>query len=340
MQLYLFILSLFISTPSISADYLPYKIIPGPYSMKFPIFDNINLNEAVTKINTHLQMAELSQLARVKNKSIYNRVCPNTHDYKKVGMYLEVKSNTPKILSLRFDIQYSWLTMAYWSSFYNFNPQNGDLIQLTDLFTEEGYKKFKRKVFKTRRSDFSSFFNDSIPEYLDDIIDCYERSNLSDFYVQNNAIYIESMNCFSKGQMFHGANTLYKFNLASFQDDLNDYGLVLFGLKENEAHYHNYMATSLPALFKGTIRGKEITLLLGCKSVYSNAIQGQYLYNKYGKCMLLKGELDGDYIQLNETQLTTNEHTGNIIANLTTNNITGVWSGNSSSSYPILLERY
>ncbi len=340
MSPYLFILSLFISTYSFSENYLPYKIIIGPYSMEFPIFEYPTPTDAVTKINTHLQMAELSQLAKVKNESIYNSVCPNTDDYKKVGMHLDIKSNTPKILSVRFDIEFSWLTMAYWSSFYNFNPQNGDLIQLSDLFTEDGYRRFKRKVFKTRSSDFSSFFNDSIPEYLDNIIACYERSNLSDFYIQNNAVYIESMNCFSKAQMFHGANTLYKFKLESFQEGLNDYGLVLFGLKENEEHYHNYMASSLPALFKGTLGEEEITLLLNSKSAYSDIICAQYMYDKYGKCIELTGKLDGDYIKLYEDDKLTSKHIGTIMATLKTNSVTGVWLGHSSGNYPLRLVRY
>ena len=118
MQSFVLLLSFVLCVSSKAFEYLPYKTISGPYEMEFPIFANENNTKAINKINTHLQMMELMQIATTRNREIFNTICPAENDFGKVGMNVAIKENTERILSIRFDQEYSWLTIDYWSRLY------------------------------------------------------------------------------------------------------------------------------------------------------------------------------------------------------------------------------
>jgi hypothetical protein len=224
--------------------------------------------------------------------------------------------------------------MYYWTSFYNFNPQSGDIIQLEDLFTETGYKNFKWQIKQGRIEQLKTDFPNGIPDELDYIVEAYEKSDLKDFYIKDNAIFIDSDNCFYKNQKFCGAKMVYRFELAKFEMYLNNYGKVLFGLADNSSHYGNYLPSSLPALYSGNIGEWPIQFYLDRKSIYSDQIHATYLYAKYGKGIRVSGTFEDGQIHLIEKDENYAER-AEITAQIKDDRISGTWrSLVSEQSYP------
>ncbi len=325
---------------SYSTEFLTYRKIVEQNEMEFPLFDNPENLKSIDKINRLLQIAELSLIIGHEKRTVFERtrILDNGIFDGKVTMVLKILENSDRVLSLKFDQEESYATMYYWTSYYNFNPQNGDLIQLEDLFTDIGYKAFVKKVKKKRIKDFRAYFKNKVPKDLVHIEDSYANDDLNDFYIQGSKIFIEGDNCFHKNLKFSGVKTLHEFNLNYFQDYLNDYGKVLFGIKNNQTHYNSYVSSCLPALYKGHIGGSPIYFYLQKKSIYADDIQATYVYSKYGKGIRLYGEYRNETLYLTEDDENYKKR-ASIEAKIEGNTITGIWKSQSAVNYAIQLTR-
>lgn len=311
---------------SYGSDYLKYNNKKARLNMNFPVFENPDQRVAVEKINKTLQLAELNLLVGYEKQDVFERTRKPFRGVLegKVDMLPTITTNTEYLLSLHFNQSESYLTMYYWTTFYNFNPQNGDLIQLEDLFTDDGFKIFKKAVKRLRIATFKKHFDQKIPEELSYIIEAYEKSDLRDFYIKDNAIFIDSDNCFYKNHKFSGTRMVYRFELNQFEEYLNNYGKVLFGLANNPCHYDAYAPSCLPALYKGYVGEWPIQFYLNRPSIYSNHIRAVYVYSNYGKGIQLAGELDGNALELIERDESF-DATAQISARVEGDKISGTW---------------
>lgn len=276
----------------------------------FPIFSKSINNYAANKINQTLQISELEILKGFETKSIFEIV-----SYDGGGMYggktnlkFRVFDNNSKILSVKLDQSSCGATCTYWVKYYNFNSGNGDLIQLKDLFTPKGFEKFIVFAFKRRVIELKNEIHSKLPPAersdFENLIGLYKTDDLTDFYVRNNALYIDGENSFHKNQKFSGIKTISKFNLSEFKSDLNDYGKSIFGL--NNKAVKNYRSNLLPQLFQGKIGEQNVVLVLNLD--YENHIEAEYVYSKYGKGIFLDGKIKDNKLSFTEKISKTTEN--------------------------------
>jgi hypothetical protein len=278
---------------------------PETDDFSFPIFSNPSNKYAATKINQMLQISELEILKGFETESIFERVSYDGGGIYggKVGISFKVQNNNDKVLSVEFNESSCGATCAYWIKYYNFNSGNGDLVQLTDLFTKTGYQKFfefvtKRRVAELKREIIKRVKPDERENYSN-IIDCYEKDDLEDYYIKNNLLYIDGENCFHKGQKFDGIETVSKFKPAEFKKYLNPYGKSLFSVTKDSIK--KYRSNALPQLFQGTIAGQNILLVLDIDYFAEfNEARAEYVYSKYGKGIFLEGKINNTELSLTE----------------------------------------
>ncbi len=248
----------------------------------------------------------------------------------KVEISFEVISNNSKVLSMKFDESSCGATCAYWNRYYNFNSGNGDLVQLKDYFTPDGFASFNKKVLDKRRIKFKNEImkvDSTEREYLLDVLDCYETDHIEDYYIKDKTIFIDGENCLSKNQKFFDLDMITKFNLIEFKSYLNDYGKSVFGItRDSVAKYHS---NELPQLFKGFI-DNSLPILLILDRDYENNMRGVYAYLKYGRGIYLEGELNNKQLTLTENT-SDFEDNGYINATFDGKHINGTWTNKNKT---------
>jgi hypothetical protein len=190
------------------------------------------------------------------------------------------------VLSLSFNESSCGMTCWYWDRYYNFNPANGDLITIEDLFTSEDFKKFKPLIIKRRIDNLASQLeSDSIsidPGFKDELLEektnSIENDDLSDFFIKNNSLFVDGENLLSKNEKFSGIDMTCEFKLNEFKHYLNDYGKAIF--MNTSTPLPSFRSTHLPQLYTGTIGNEKILLII--RPTYENKLDGIYTYIKNG----------------------------------------------------------
>lgn len=182
------------------------------------------------------------------------------------------------------------MTCTYWHRYYNFNPANGDRIDLRDLFTNAGFEEFSKAVVNRRsakyRRDVKQKVKSEDQEFYLDTIGCFENDDLTDYYIRDGLILIDGENCLIKGQKFDGLDMIVRFKLGDFRKYLNAYGRIVFGLSNGPIA--KFRSDRLPQLFVGSINDSfPITMVLSRE--FGTGIRGMYAYLKFGEGIGLQG---------------------------------------------------
>lgn len=312
-------------------NYFDYRTAKSN-EFSFPIFSRIADTTTARNINQLLQLSELELLAGYQKNNIFEKISiDNGTIYGgKVEISFELLTNNSKILSIKFNESSCGATCAYWVRYYNFNSGNGDLVQLKDYFTTDGFVKFSKNVLKKRTSKFKKEImkvDSPEREYLLDVLSCYETDGIGDYYIKDTTIFIDGENCLSKNQKFFGLNMITKFNLSQFKNYLNEYGKAVFGISSDSVS--KYYSNDLPQLFEGTI-DSSLQILFILNHDYENKMRGVYAYIKYGRGIYLEGELNNK--ELTMTEYTDNfDDNGYIYATFDGNNIRGKWTNKNKT---------
>jgi len=338
-----FLTTLFLTTLFLAkgqTNYFSIKTIKNGKEFSFPIFlQSFDIN-STDRINQLLQISELEILKGFERKNIFENVSKDNGTIYggKVEISFEIKSNTPRLLSLQLNESSCGATCAYWVKYYNFNSGNGEMLQLRDLFTEIGYKIFYKIISKKRISEFKkqlTKLDTSEKDGFLDITGCYEDNNLEDFYIKGNTLYIDGENCFSKNQKSSDIETISKFNLSEFKKYLNDYGKTIFSL--NQKTVEKFHSSTLPQLFQGKISEQDVLMVLN--NGYKQEMRAEYVYLKYGKGIFLEGELNKNELTLKEKNSDFGDN-GFIEAKYDGQQIIGAWTNkNKTKKYKINLTR-
>jgi hypothetical protein len=332
-------------------DYLHYKTInlkDKSDKFSFPVFTNSSNNYTTEKINQLLQISELEILKGFETANIFEVVkIDDGRIYGgKVGIAFQVKANNSKVLSVKFDQSSCGATCVYWVRYYNFNSGNGDLIQLKDLFTENGFERFFTFLTNRRIAQLKAEIR-KLPaterDGFEGISGSYEADDLTDFYIKGNTLFIDGENSFSKNQKFSGVETVCQFRLSEFRSYLNNYGKSLFGL--NGSAIKRFRSRLLPQLFHGKIGDQNVLLILN--KGYEDEMKAEYVYSKYGKGIYLEGKIKGNELSLIEKLPKPKENgfidyvdNGIIRAKFEGQIITGTWiSQDGTKIYDLLLSR-
>jgi hypothetical protein len=321
------------------SNYFSFDTITKEDVFSFPILSDRSDSIISEKINQFLQLSELNILKGFENKDIFEVITLDDGSVYggKTAISFGINNNDYKVLSLGFFKSSYGATSNYWSTYYNFNSGNGELIQLKDLFTKEGFKTFAISVYKRRVLHLSKELKKlkkAEREEFNEVFNNYKSDDLRDFYIKDNTIFIDGDNSFRKNLKFSGIETIDSINLSEFKDYLNDYGKCLFSINPDSiAKYHS---NELPQLFRGTIADRQILMVLnGCP----NEILGVYAYKKYGRGISLEGKLENGTLTMAE--LNSNfETVGFIEAKYDGRQIIGTWSNiEKTKTFKVILKR-
>ncbi|OOQ58254.1 hypothetical protein [Mucilaginibacter pedocola] len=304
--LIIFILLVFISIRAVGQKgYFRIKPITNTKytgKLQFPILlKDTSKGVAIEKINQFLQLAELELLNGHQHDNIFEKVAVG-----KVGLYgnksdlsYSIYSNNNKTLSIGLQETASGMTMHYWSSYYTFNSGNGDLIQLSDLFTKTGYQQFRKQVVKkaTRqlKEQVEEMGDQATFTWLTDALASLKEINNFDFYLQRDTIVVNAEAILPKEGRAQFDMHL-KFHLSEFKQWLDDQGKCLFNI--NKADIASYRCRSLPQLFAGNIGKHRILLII--RPSYGDEYQGIYCYEKFGKGIYMEGKITKGHITMEE----------------------------------------
>lgn len=330
-----FLISFVIVSANAMGQSYGFKIKPLEYTkdsgnLHFPVFYRKPADTRTTeKINQYLQLSELELLNGLQTKTIFEKVKIDDGSLygRKWDMTYSIYSNNEKVLSLGFDESSSGMTTHYWSRYYTFNAKNGDVIQLSDLFTLQGYRKFHKYLIKKSIREFrkqllgidTTITNNSD---WDEIIPELGQSNITDFYIKGTSIILDGNNLLNKDQKI-AMDITVKFKLPEFESYLNDYGKCIFGLKSGDIA--EYRSCSSPQLFTGKIDKYPVLFII--RQIYANEYEGIYCYQKFGKGIYMTGKVANGKIKLEEKtdQL---ENRAFIKGKITQDSITGTWTKN------------
>lgn len=333
---------MFLHLPILGQNYIPYYNEYSGEDFQFPIFRGTSNKYAVEKINQLLQISKLEILKGYEENNIFERVSYKEEDGNLIGGMMNIKfevlSNTDKTLSIKFDLCVCGASCSYWINYFNFNTGNGDLFQLSDLFSDEGYKQFSEYAAKKRTNVFrknlvgvDSLF---IANYIA-IYGCYDDINFADFYIQNNSLFLDGNDCFTLNSILENINTVCEFQINEIEPYLNAYGKSVFGLNQDSVAKHQ--SKSLPQLFNGFIGKKQILLVIN--EYDNNNIVAYCFYAKEGKKTDLLGQVNEGILTLEEKD--TNFQTiGAIKATYEGTTINGTWTDKKTGkSYKLWLTR-
>jgi hypothetical protein len=306
----------------------------------FPFFTGST--PIIKKINHQLQLFELDKVTSRPNQAIFKKVSydKGTVYGGKVNISYKLFQNNNRLLSLKFNNASCGMTCAYWVTYYNFNQGNGDLIQLSDLFTAAGYTQFKRDVKNKSVHEYQkqlSKMNKEERTYFSDVLSFVGETNLSDFYIKGDKITIDGEDCLSKNQKFGGSNLnmLVTFNLPEFKTYLNEYGKCAFGL--SKTNIKRYKSESIPQIFEGSIGKSRVSIVI--RKMTNIKYQGTYIYKKHGDGIYFQGVIKNN--RLNLTEYNSNgDSVGIIDVVLQPFTIKGTWTNKiSNKRLPFIASR-
>jgi len=290
-------LALFLSAgANAQTSYFSPQIIRKGRDFSFPVFHRALNGEVETKINRLLQLSELMKIAKDPSPLIFSQVLVDdgTIYGGKTSMTAAIYSNSSDILSVGFDESSCGMTCAYWHKYHNFNPGNGDRIELKDLIDKTVYGSFRDFVYSKRARSYRSEVGRKVPlgdrQDLLDEIESLKDSDLSDFYILHGSLIIDGENFLPKNNKFFGLNMKVRFGRNEIKNFLNAYGRAVFGLSNDETS--KFHSTSLPQLFEGKVDGKwPFALVLDVAGDEKTAL-GVYAYLRHGVGIDLQGQVD------------------------------------------------
>lgn len=277
---------------------------------RFPILKARPGRYAETKINHFLQLSELWGLVDRKRQDVFDQAMINDGSIYggKVSLSYSIYANNPRVLSIEINDSMDGATTHWWTSYYNFNSQNGDRISLPDLFTENGYKDFVSKVAKKRlnayRAEVAKKIRPGERESFLNLIGYIKDDDLTDFVLRKRSITIDGDNLLGKSFCCEAINMAVNFDLSEFRRYLNEYGELVFGLRSG--NLAKFRSNRLPQLFNGTVDG-QFPFVMVLNSIGGGQFGGLYAYLKYRKGIYLTGSIDDKNIELTERVLTETE---------------------------------
>lgn len=306
-------------------SYFSVRKIKSNDDFSFPIVSGRNGSSASKKINQLLQISELEILRKSSDHNIFKKISSNNDGLygNKVAISYAIQNNSNKLLSIKFNQASCGITCYYWVRYYNFNAQNGELLQLKDMFTEAGYREFYKKIAEKRikqlREEIKKLDKAEQADFKE-IESYYGDDDLNDFYIKNGNLYINGDNSFHKNLKFSGIETVCAFKNAEFKKFLNPYGKSIFNL--NNQPIKEFHSKSLPQLYTGKIAGKNVLMVIN--KGYKNEISAEYVYLRYGDGIFLTGQLNDTTLSLSEKNRDYKD-VGFIKAEFKNNKIEGTW---------------
>jgi hypothetical protein len=301
---FLLLLLIFLKATTFAAQpYFSIDHIQKGKDFNFPILNANRERRVETKINQFLQLSELRGLVNRARTGVFDQATIDDGSIygSKVSLGYRVNTNNPRVLSISFDNSMDGATIHWWTSYYNFNSQNGDCIALRDLFSDDGYVKFVDLVKRKRSAAYRSEVVRKVP--LEDrtvflgVLGSIEIDDLSDFAIGSHSITIDGQNLLGKSFCCESLNMEVRFELRDFKRWLNQYGRLIFKLQKG--NLAKFRSNQLPQLFTGTVGGASPFVAI-LRESGKGSVEGIYAYLKYRKAIYLDGSIENGAVRLTE----------------------------------------
>ena len=344
-----------VGVPNAQPVYFSIKKIRKNRSLSFPILSGTGNLMSQTKINQFLQLSELRSLSDKGFNHVFDAAVVNDGSIygRKVFLSYHIHANSSRIFSVSIDNSMDGATTHWWTSYYNFNSQNGDRIAVRDLFTKDGYAKFLTLVIAKRSTAYRAEVARKIPPEDRDaflgVLGSIESDDLSDFSLEANWITIDGQNLLGKSLCCESLNMEVRLELREFKRWLNEYGRVVFRLQKGDLT--QFRSNELPQLFAGTVGATSPFVGVMFYEGLSGT-EGIYAYLKYRTGIYLTGSLENQKLELTEhvlTETALNEQTdsnhryedgGTISGTFDGNHLEGTWTDKAKTrTLPITARR-
>lgn len=254
----------------------------------FPLIDSTS--KIACKINDCIQMQSLYKKYSNNDEQILSEIL--ARKYIKTTSF-QVFTNNSHLLSIRIISGFEWHD--------NFNVQNGELIDLRNLFTSAGYEELIKKtqyILHSRVSDklksLKNHIRSSAIDSLDTIFNNYILDrNFSSFYVQNESLTLPYYECPSI-TMIDGLSSKDNINWnvtfpkTELESLFSEFGKCVFNKSGNISNYYFHVSNNL--FLKGRIDNKyPITILLPFHTI--NVLETMILTNRDIGIIVLEREL-------------------------------------------------
>ncbi len=267
----------------------------------FPLLDSTN--KIACKINDCIQMQSLYKKYSSQDEQVLSEI--QSRKYIKTTSF-QVFTNNSHLLSIQIISGFEWHD--------NFNVQNGELIDLRNLFTNDGYEILVKKtqaILQSRVSDklksLKSCIRLSALDSLNTIFNNYILDRyFSSFYVQNDSLTLPYYECSSISEINglsrkDNINWNVKFPKTELESLFSDFGKCVFNKSGNISNY--YFNDSNYLFLKGRNDNKYPITMFLCFS-YNKRFRNYdidesgYWYNSVGKRIDLQGTKDDNNFKL------------------------------------------
>ncbi|HET9136695.1 MAG TPA: hypothetical protein VFO76_08655 [Candidatus Kapabacteria bacterium] len=335
LHLIFYLSCLCISFPAFAQGYFSIDNRTRSKDLSYPIFSNGHDSTTSRKINEFLGLSELAILPQ-HYKNIFEEI---TKDGAMGGLYgrkviinYRIHSNSSELLSLQIYSAADGMTMHYWTNFYTFNAQNGDRIDIQDLFSQTGWKQFKKLARKKRIKAFSPFRKEWAINSDEELYHTYLSQDFDDYYIIDSTIFHNGINIFPKGSE---TDLITEFKYSEIKTMLNSYGHAIFeGGTDSLAHFRSNLR---PQLMKGMIGEQYPITFILAKGFTSDAndyaeISAVYAYDRYGKGVSLEvGFPKHDHVTMREFSTDKNQDSCEITFSFTQTSLKGYWINRSKN---------
>lgn len=266
------------------------------FSFPVIISNSPKTENAASAINDYIQLQSLHKKVSTSKKHLFE-------DFKKDSKCnYTLYTNSATLLSVKIDTGYPF--------YYNFNAQNGQLIELNNLLEQKQYSEILTKrieILKERidnkikeikdektREELSNFYKNRINNFYGDF---YVKDNNLVLHVGSGDFELKSNNIDPK----YNINWEVEFEYLEIEELLSEFGKSLI---KGKGDIGKVKLESMRTKFlKGTISGKyPITMVLNLS--YDNRLriynidESYYWYDKVGQGLYLIGEKNGDSFSL------------------------------------------
>lgn len=310
----LFLLSIFI--PESKCSVFEIKSVTGTNKLtndefSFPILSSGEKPKVAERINDIMQLSVLNLKIGREKESIFESIWPINDIHGVTGMSYTIYMNNDNIFSIGF----YFATMGAYpdnsSHYFTFNAQNGELIELNNLFYPDGFHSFEN-IVKLKHKDIiynniknllssycenkSDNFNEEYVNELNNLLECCVTQKIDKYFVSEEGINIDY---YDGSCLPHVAQAFdIDWHVIIPYNDLSNLTSE-FGEKilSNSAQDIKNIITPKEKLFftKGAIDGKY-SISLFIDYCYFNKydkeydVSGNYWYDKVGKSIYLNGK--------------------------------------------------
>ena len=212
----------------------------------FPVFSGTN-KPAAKKINELLQMEFFeTTTSKTPEKKLFDdsRFISEDSIFQSgyTSISYKVELNTPKILSVVFEVEAMGAYPTYYQQYFSFNSQNGNIFSPESIFTESGIAIIKkrlidkrneeiRKSVKELRSDDRSGFLEDSTFIFEAFESCNEEADEKNMFIEKEKILFYKYNCFPHAWGPYETNLDIVFTFKEVEKYLSDFGKKLLFTK-------------------------------------------------------------------------------------------------------------